>query len=152
MRFADHKRAGQHLAYLVALFLLALPPVSQAAEEQQQVVVHLSHYSDDLHSVSMALELGTTLAEAGAQVTLFCDLEGVRLADRRVPQNLRWGNGKAVGDLYRAFLAAGGSVLLCPHCVRAAGISTEQVREGSRIGTKKAVADLFLDADKILDY
>ena len=80
-------RFVSYLSLLMALsILVAYPPVSLAQEKQQQVIVHLSHYSDDLHAASMALKIGKILADAGAEVTLFADLEGARLGDRRVPQ------------------------------------------------------------------
>jgi hypothetical protein len=44
----------------------------------------------------MALKLGTAMQEAGSYVTLFVDLEGVRVADSRQPQHLRWGDGAPV--------------------------------------------------------
>jgi predicted peroxiredoxin len=146
-------RFVSYLSLLMALsILVAYPPVSLAQEKQQQVIVHLSHYSDDLHAASMALKIGKILADAGAEVTLFADLEGARLGDRRVPQDLRWGNSKPMNKLYNAFTIAGGSVVLCPHCASAAGISKEDLRDGSRIGTEKEIAALFIAADKILDY
>src|SRR5690606_4158914 len=52
---------------------------ASAANDGQKIVVHLSHFTDDLHRCFMALELATILQESDAQVTLFLDLEGVRL-------------------------------------------------------------------------
>jgi len=138
--------------FMICSLLAAYATTVHAQEEQQRIVVHLSHYSDDLHAVSMALELGKTLAEAGAEVTLFADLEGVRLGDSRAPQDLRWGSGRPISELYDAFTGAGGAIILCPHCAAVAGISEQTLRDGSRIGTKKEISALFLSADKILDY
>ena len=59
-----------------------------AQQDKQDIVVHISHYADDLHAVSMGLSLATNLL-GGANVTHFFDREGVRLADTRTPQNLR---------------------------------------------------------------
>ncbi len=152
MRYAGFKFIS-YLCLLVACsILVAYPPASHAQEEQQQVVVHLSHYSDDLHAASMALKIGRMLADAGAEVTLFADLEATRLGDGRAPQNLLWGSGKPINELYDAFISAGGSILLCPHCASVAGIGKDDVRDGARIGTEKEIAALFLAADKILDY
>jgi predicted peroxiredoxin len=141
------------LYLLTACALLAgYAPALLAEEDPQRIVVHLSHYSDDLHAVNMALELGTMLADSGAAVTLFADLEGARLGDRRSPRSLRWGSGKPVSELFNAFVDAGGNVVLCPHCANAAGISEDDLRDGARIGTPEEIAALLLAADKILDY
>ena len=150
MRTAKSRFIGYVCLLMACSILVAYPPASHA--EEQQVVVHLSHYSDDLHAVSMALKIGKILADAGAEVTLFADLEGARLGDRRAPQNLLWGSGKSIKELYDAFVSAGGSIVLCPHCASVAGIGKDELRDGSRIGTEQEIAALFLAADKILDY
>ena len=152
MRYALSRFASYFCLLMACSILVAYPLASQAQEEQQRIVVHLSHYSDDLHAASMALKIGKMLADAGAEVTLFADLEAVRLGDSRAPQNLVWGEGKRVNELYDAFISAGGSIVLCPHCASVAGISKDDLRGGSRLGTEKEIAALFLAADKILDY
>ena len=149
---------GRRLLISAALFfcatgaLLAAPGATAAEPAKQQVVVHLSHYTDDLHAVSMALKIGRMLTEHGASVTMFADLEGVRLGDARTPQGLAWGSGKPVSELYAAFIEAGGQLLLCPHCSKVAGIGREQLRNGASIATEAEVAELFLKADKVIDY
>jgi predicted peroxiredoxin len=152
MRSAGIKFVSYFSLLLASSFLMTYPATSHAQEEPQQIIVHLSHYSDDLHATSMALKLGRILAEAGAEVTLFADLEGARLGDSRVPQGLLWGSSEPVSALYDAFTSAGGNVVLCPHCAAAAGISEDDLREGARIATEKEIAALFLAADKVLDY
>ncbi len=152
MRYPGFRLIGYFCVLTVCSILFAYPPASHAQETKQQIVVHLSHYSDDLHAVSMALKIGTMLSNAGAEVALFADLEGARLGDRRVRQDLLWGSGKPVNELYNAFISAGGTVVLCPHCASVAGISKDDLRDGSHLGTEKEIAALFLAADKILDY
>lgn len=125
--------------------------VEQAAA--QEVVVHLSKGTNDLHAVMMGLKLGTGMAGKGARVTLFLDLEGVRVADRRTEDALTWGEGHAtLGELYATFVEAGGGVLVCPHCAKAAGIGPGDLRPGARVGTFDEITALMLSADKILDY
>ncbi len=118
--------------------------------DEQNVVIHLSNYTNDLHSVNMALKLGHMLSEAGSSVTLFVDLEGVRLVDKHQPQNLTWGAGESIETLYNQFISAGGSVLVCPHCAKAAGVT--EVRKGAVIADKDSLMKAITSADKILDY
>lgn len=115
-------------------------------------MVHLSSYTNDLHAVTMSLKIATLLAAADADVTLFLDLEGVRLADDRAPQNLQWGNTAPVAELYANLIEAGGTVLVCPHCARAAGIGAGNLRQGATLTTDAAIGDLFIAADKVIDY
>jgi hypothetical protein len=64
-----------------------------AAQEASstKVVVHLSHFTDSLHYPFMALKVADAMQQHGAQVTLFLDIEGTRLADKGENLALRWG-------------------------------------------------------------
>jgi sulfur relay (sulfurtransferase) complex TusBCD TusD component (DsrE family) len=117
-----------------------------------QTVVHLSHYTDDLHAAFMALKLATAMQQSGGKVVMFVDLEGVRAADGRQPNDLGWGHSGDLASYYDAFVKAGGSVLVCPHCAKAAGISTGDLRPGAHIGTEQEVAATLSASDRILDY
>ena len=121
--------------------------------DAKQVVVHLSHSTDDLHAASMALKLARVLRSKGASVHLFVDLEGARVADKRVPGSLGWGPGNAtLGQLYDALVEAGGKVLVCPHCAQAAGLDEANLRAGARIGTVDDIGQVLMNADIIMDY
>lgn len=120
--------------------------------EGQQVVVHLSHYTDDLHAASMALKVSEMLASAGAKVTMFIDLEGVRLADTRTPQDLRWGQTVPISELYARAVEAGVTIFVCPHCAEAAGMRPTDLREGAAIASPDTLASMFLSADKVIDF
>lgn len=145
----------QDLRYLclAALLLVAAGCSGDATAQanRQSVVVHISHYSDNLHAASMGLSLATNLL-GGAKVTLFLDLEGVRLADTRAPQGLRWGDSAPIAELYDGFVKAGGSVVICAHCAHAAGLEAASLRPGARIGSDDEVRALFLAADKVIDF
>lgn len=125
---------------------------STFAQEKQSVVVHLSHYTDDLHAAFMALKLATAMQQKGAQTTLVLDLEGVRLASTQQPQDLRWGTSGDIAGHYEAFVKAGGKILVCPHCAQAAGVDAKILRSGAQIVKEDELAAALLAADKILDY
>jgi len=133
----------------------ALLSTARAAPQQaaQKVIVHLKQGTDNLHAVSMALEIATEMAKKGAKVTFLVDLEGVRLADSRQPLGLRWGaQERTIGEKYDGFVAAGGEVLVCPHCAEAVGLRASDLRKGAKIGTFEQIAGAVLAADKVLDY
>jgi predicted peroxiredoxin len=150
--------------HLIIIFTLLLsnislwntPSFGAISKEQQNVIVHLSRGTEDLHRVSMALKLATALQSAGANVTLFLDLEGVRIADQNLPQDLAWGFGPqkaSVQELLQNYVTAGGQVLICPHCAEAAGISPAALKSEAIIASNdNEVAVLFLQADKVIDY
>jgi len=130
------------------------PAYAEAAQaDAKEVVVHLSHSTDDLHAAFMALKLARVMRSKGANVHLFVDLEGARVADKRVPGSLGWGSGDAtLEQLYGALVKAGGKVLVCPHCAQAAGLDEANLRTGARIGTVDEIGQILMNADVIMDY
>ncbi len=145
--------SGRVLVFCAAALVVWIAAERPAtAEEPEPVLVHLGHYTDDLHAASMALGIATLLQEKKVPVTLFLDREAVRLADRRVPQDLQWGESPSIARRYAAFVKAGGKVLLCSHCAKAAGIEAADLREGARLGTDESVAEAFMSAAKVIDY
>lgn len=143
---------GTALAALGALLVLGQPTNAADAKAGQKVVVHLSKFTNDLHAASMAVKLASGMQEHGAEVTLFLDLEGVRLVDQGQPLDLAWGHGKPIGEVYEKFVKAGGKAWVCPHCAHAAGLQEESLRAGAKIADEGSIPAMLLQADKILDY
>jgi predicted peroxiredoxin len=144
---------------ILTLLLLSLPQLRARAEEgtatddTQQVVVHLSHFTDDLHSCFMTLKMANLMQEHGADVTIFLDLEGVRLAERRQLLDLTWGaDSPPLSEHYDNFINAGGKLVLCPHCAKSARIGYGALKRNAEIATMPSLGKLLMEADKIMDY
>jgi predicted peroxiredoxin len=129
-------------------------PRSSTSGQGQTIVMHLNHGTDDLHAAFMALKLGTNLQKRGAQVMLVLTLEGVRIADKNQPLNLRWGSSPmTLAELYDEFVAAGGKVMVCPACAEAAGITASNLRSGAQLAQENQdIPSLILAADKVVDF
>jgi predicted peroxiredoxin len=98
-----------------------------------QTVVHLSHFGDNMHATIMALELGRAVQKRKATVVLFLDQEGVRLADKRQTQDLRWGNSEPLSTYFNAFVKEHGKIIVCPHCAAAAGLDGSILRDSAKL-------------------
>ncbi|WP_199246056.1 DsrE family protein [[Phormidium] sp. ETS-05] len=127
---------------------------SQTRGEGQNIIMHLTHSTDDLHAAFMALKLGTNLQKRGAQVTLVLTLEGVRIASINQPLDLRWGSGPmTLAQMYDDFVAAGGKVMVCPVCAEAAGITAASLRTGAQFAQENQdIPSLILAADKVVGF
>lgn len=147
------------IAITVALFATSLAQLPAHAEDEnsakatQNVVVHLSHFTDDLHRCFMALKVANLMQEHGANVTIFLDLEGVRLAERRQPLDLQWrADSPQLSEHYDNFINAGGKLILCPHCADSARIGDGALKRNAEIGTAPMLGKLLIEADKVMDY
>lgn len=121
--------------------------------DSQKIVVHLSHFTDDLHACFMALKTANLIVGEQREVVLYLDLEGVRLAERRQNLDVTWGKSETtLGELYQRFTDAGGKVLLCPHCAQGARIGDMALRRHAEIASEPALSEMWLQADKSIDY
>lgn len=128
-------RTLRKLTTMFSLLVLANMHAAVGAESAKSTVIHLSHFSDNLHATNMALKLSNAVQKRNVPVVLFLDLEGVRLADKRQPQNLRWGNSEPVSTYFDAFVKGGGKIFVCPHCAPASGLDSKNLRDNARIST-----------------
>jgi sulfur relay (sulfurtransferase) complex TusBCD TusD component (DsrE family) len=124
-----------------------------AARSAGSVMVHLGSFTNDLHAAKMALKVATAMRQQGASVVLFVDREGVRLADTRQPLGLIYGDGESFEQMYNAFIAAGGTVLVCPHCAKEAGMTASTLRKGATLAKDASeLAKAILNADRVIDF
>ncbi|MGF1583502.1 MAG: DsrE family protein [Gemmataceae bacterium] len=151
----------QQTRHILAVFVVvsfvfglsAVPAAHAQTRKAQKIVVHLSHGLDNLHSVFMAVKVADGLQKKGASVTIFVDLEGVRIVDKRQPLNLRWGPGNnPLQNYYDSFVKRGGKILVCPHCAKATGLTSKMLRKGASIAAVGEFPDLVLQAAKIIDF
>jgi predicted peroxiredoxin len=120
---------------------------------QQTSVIHLSHFTDDLHRAFMAMKIAKMMQEGGVDTTLFLDIEGARISDSRQSLDVRWGPSPvALGELFNDFVKSGGKVVVCPHCAKVAGIKNEHARRGAKFATEEELGKMLVNADKIMDY
>jgi predicted peroxiredoxin len=119
---------------------------------QKESVVHLTHYSDNLHAVKMAVYLASIMQGMGVKVTPFLDLEGVRLGSNKESAALVSGKDDSIPKELSAFVKAGGQMLLCSHCAEKAGITAGDLKPGARIGKDTDIAKTILAAHTIVNY
>ena len=133
--------------------ILAPCTANATTAAQKHIVVRLGHYTDDLHAATMAVGFAKTMQERGQKVTLMLTLEGVRLADTRTPQDLKWGHGDEISKAFDGLRKAGGEIIVCPHCAEAAGIDEKSLRPGARFGKEgNDLVDVLIAADKVVDF
>ncbi len=139
-------------------FVAALVPAKSFAadgeiDKEQKIVVHLSHFTDDIHACFMAFKVASLMQEHGAEVTVFLDMEGVRLASRRQELAFTWGpDSPPLGNYYDQFTSAGGKVLLCPHCAKSANLNDPGLKRNAELATMAVLGKLLIEADKVIDY
>ena len=118
-----------------------------AAEGGKRLFINLT--SDDTARASMAIGFATrVLEQKRIPVTIFLNVDGVRLANKHVAQC------KASQEMLRAFIKFGGRVIVCPMCMRnVAGMDRDDLISGVEPGGPEITwPALFADNVTVLSY
>lgn len=122
----------------------------ESAEES--LFVNLT--SDELGRATMAVNFAhTTLKTRNIPVTIFLNVEGVRLADTTIPQHVHV-TGQTVQEKLQNFMADGGMVIICPFCMQnVGGMTEEDLMAGVLLGSPPLTQGaLFADNVTVLSY
>jgi sulfur relay (sulfurtransferase) complex TusBCD TusD component (DsrE family) len=150
--------AGTSAVMLAAAILLlggaAFAPATVLGQEQgDRVVVHVKSGDprdyDEAHAANMAMHLATNLQNAGMNVTIYLDVNGVHLAVQQ-PSFIH----SQANSMLRDLIANGTAVIVCPHCLIDAGYSPEQLVEGAQLASPEeaTMANVLRGNVTVIDY
>ncbi|WP_455199787.1 DsrE family protein [Kaarinaea lacus] len=140
---------------MYALLIVALLLVCNSAysdESGQKLFVNLS--SDNINRAAMAIGFSTKVRkQKKIPVTIFLNIEGVRIADKNIPGH-KHANGKSLKEMLDIFIEAGGQVIICPMCMKnVGGLKKEDLIEGVKIGGPEITwPALFAEDTTVLSY
>ncbi len=134
---------------LLAFLSLSINSIAFADDDDKKLFVNL--ISDDLDRAAMAVSISNkVLSTEDIKVTIFLSAQGVRWADKNIPQN-RYVNGKTIPEMLQGFMKSGGQVILCKMCMEnVGGIKQEDVIDGVKF--TGAISALFADDTTVLTY
>ena len=117
----------KRLLPLLFIILSLVVPTTHAADQDS---LFLNLTSNDPWRVKMALKFALVNIQAGHPVTVFLNVEGVRVAAGGMPETANKSGAERIADL----LAAGGKVIVCPMCLKKAGIDADKLVKGVTLG------------------
>jgi predicted peroxiredoxin len=129
-----------------------LPAATRSSDGKESLFVNLT--SDEIHRVAMALTFAERVrTERDIPVTVFLNVDGARLADPEEPQPC-YADGRTPQRMIRSFLEAGGTVVLCPMCMKnVAGLEADEILEGIVLGTPENTLDaMFAEGARVMSY
>lgn len=114
------------------------------------VVIHISHGADNPHKLLMGLKMALNMAP-DQDVLIYMDTEAVKAAVKTAePIEMKpFGNHM---DMLTAIYDYGIEVMVCPTCLEIAGYSEEDLREGTRLGTRETFFTFTEGRILTLDY
>jgi predicted peroxiredoxin len=114
------------------------------------VFVHISHGPSDAHRVLMGLKMATVMAE-DKDVLVYFDVEGVQ-AVLKETDDFTAEAFESVHQQLDGLLENGVPVYVCPTCLKNAGKTISEVRDGVKVAAKEAFFDFTDGRILTLDY
>ncbi len=151
-RLGDEAAAAPLAATVTPTATVQKPPTPAAWAEDKSLLVNIT--SDDMDRAAMAISFSTRMMkEQNIPVTIFLNVEGVRLADKNIPQNIHI-SGKTLQEMLQIFMKDGGTLLVCPMCLENVGGMTENdLIEGAVVSSPDLIGSaLFADNVRVLSY
>ncbi len=143
------KYVKQLFALLALLSMIIALPVHASGKN---LFVNLT--SDDTNRAGMAVGMSTKiLVDQKVPVTIFLNVDAVRLADKNIPQN-KYANGKTVTEMLGGFMKSGGKVIVCPMCMKnVGGMSKDGLISGVVLGgPEMTFPALMADDTTVISY
>lgn len=107
--------------------------------------------TDDTWAAAKAISFGHGRAlENGYRVAIWLNVRGVYLADEKRPSHIHGlmaEDGTSIQDMLQAFMADGGTVLMCSACSAAAGLTLEDYIDGVAMGDWPTVEAWLFDPE-----
>ncbi len=147
----NYRKTVFGLMSAIAFFFISITHVV-ASDSDASLFVNLT--SDDLDRAAMAINFGTRVRQQkDIPVTLFLNVEGVRIADKRIPEKIH-PNGKSLKQMLSIFMESGGKVIVCPMCMKnVGGMSKENLLAGAVVGSSDTTwPALFAEGATVLSY
>ena len=133
---------------LTALVAIGLLNPVMADEHKRTFFYNIT--TDDTWAAGMAAGQANKALEAGQDVVLFLNVRGVYLASTARQQDTFAAAGMTPQQLLQAAMDKGGRVIICPMCMKQAGMSMDDVIEGVERGGPDVTFKALNDPDTVV--
>jgi predicted peroxiredoxin len=137
----------------LVLFCAALTLVSMPASARAEGSLFVNLTSSEMNRSVMAISIAQKALAKSMPVTIFLNVEGVRLADVGLPLS-RHVTGKTPREMLQEFMNAGGKVYACQMCMNlVGGFQEEELMKGVEVADESNLFPLLFASDtKVLSY
>jgi len=126
---------------LTKLFLalsLLIAPISATAQDGDKTKLFVSLTTDDTWAAGKAIMFAHQKSQKNGHPTaIWLNVRGVYLADKKRPSHIHGlmaEQGTSIQDMLTAFMADGGTVIMCQACSAAAGLTQTDYIDGVQMG------------------
>ena len=118
-----------HQLFILSLLLsVALVLGTVSADEKKTIFYNLT--TDEAWAAGMALGQATKALENGYDVAIFLNVRGVFLASKKFTTDGSGASGRSLREMLETARDKGAKVIICPMCMKKAGLTMNDVIEG----------------------
>ncbi len=115
---------------LVAAAILTLVILSATASAGTQKTIFYNLTTEEAWGAGMALGQANKALESGYKVIIFLNVRGVFIASKVFKSDSFADSGKSLQDLLKSAMDKGAQVIICPMCMKKAGMTMDDVIKG----------------------
>jgi len=143
------RRQALHTILLTLLLTIFMAGPAMASDDDDATFFY-NITTDDVWSAGMATGQALKALEAGHDVVLFLNVRGVYLASTSRQQDTFAATGMTPQAMIQAAMEKGAEVILCPMCMKQAGMTMDDVIEGAKRGGPEVTFDYLSDDDTVV--
>jgi len=112
---------------------------AQNSAEKSKIVLNVTSGREDLHAVTMALQLAGHALDDGRGAVLFLNVRAPDMARRDLPESLVAHGNPPIRQMLADLTKRGALVLVCPSCAKVMGVTKADLIEGAEFATKDSL-------------
>ena len=117
-----------------------------------KLLINLTSAKDNADKATVAFVVANAGVAAGQEVTIFLNIEAVRLAVPGYADDIAIEGFKPLKELIASFTSNGGKIWICPPCFNARGLNKDTVIAGTAFAGGAAVVELLGQGASSLSY
>ncbi len=107
--------------------------------DKPAIVLNVTSGREDVHAVTMALQLAGHGLDDGRPVVVFLNVRAVDFARRDLSEAIAFDGNPPVKKMISALMGRGARVLVCPHCAKALGVGEDDIIDGAQMATRESL-------------
>jgi predicted peroxiredoxin len=117
-----------------------------------KLLINLTTAEDNADKTTVAFVVANAGLAAEQEVTIFLNVEAVRLATPGYADGIVSAGFKPLAELLAAFVEGGGTLWVCPPCFNARGLDKDNLIAGATFAGGAAVVELLGQGAASLSY
>jgi predicted peroxiredoxin len=117
----------------------AQKPDEQSGRLKPCIVFNITSGKDDLHALTMALQLAGHALDDGREVVLFMNVRATELARKDASPTLAFRENPPLQTMLKKLMERGAKMLVCPHCMKVQGVEPADLLPGAEVASRETL-------------